>query len=353
MLNINFYCRAAKVNKQSLSPIEAAITYEGKRTFINLPIKANPNQPFSQDIKAYLSKIETLINTYHLNHPNINWEDIRYICKNGTIKEKSLQDIFYEYLDILKLRVGVDLTLATYNKYERVALMYLSEYETYSPKDIQRFYIELKSKYEVETSGGYMTKLKSIFTFARDNGYIQINPFNGIKIKKSVDKDITYLSDSEYNALLNHPLIPRLDEVRKAFILQINTGLSYTDLAKLRIEDIVTKNGTYYITKKRVKTGKQYTSVILEDGKKIVDEGFRIISNQRYNGYLKEIQDIIGSQRLHSHLARHTYAMRLLNSGVRVETVAAALGDSVKTVLKYYAKLTEERIINEIDVHSI
>lgn len=52
-----------------------------------------------------------------------------------------------------------------------------------------------------------------------------------------------------------------------------------------------------------------------------------IDSNARYNGYLKEIATICGIKRdLNIHLARHTFADIMLNSGVPLEDVSKMLG---------------------------
>ena len=38
-MNIQFYCRACKADKNGFSPIEVSLTINGKRTFIQLPRK--------------------------------------------------------------------------------------------------------------------------------------------------------------------------------------------------------------------------------------------------------------------------------------------------------------------------
>ena len=50
-----------------------------------------------------------------------------------------------------------------------------------------------------------------------------------------------------------------------------------------------------------------------------------MISNQKVNSYLKVIRDICGIDKpIFSHVARHTYATRCLNRGIRLEVVAVA-----------------------------
>ena len=49
-----------------------------------------------------------------------------------------------------------------------------------------------------------------------------------------------------------------------------------------------------------------------------------------------------------SHVARHTYATRCLNRGIRLEVVAKLLGHSTTRITQHYAKLLKDNIINEV-----
>ena len=75
------------------------------------------------------------------------------------------------------------------------------------------------------------------------------------------------------------------------------------------------------------------------------------LTNQKYNSYLKEIQDICGIKKtLHSHLARHTCGTLLLNAGVDMLTVSKVLGhSSTKTTEAVYAKLLPETIMRRVE----
>ena len=52
-----------------------------------------------------------------------------------------------------------------------------------------------------------------------------------------------------------------------------------------------------------------------------------VISNQKMNGYLKEIADLCGIKKhLTFHMARHTFATMSLSKGVPIESVSKMLG---------------------------
>ena len=74
-----------------------------------------------------------------------------------------------------------------------------------------------------------------------------------------------------------------------------------------------------------------------------------MISNQKMNLYLKTIQNLIGLQKpLYTHIARHTYATRCLNKGIRLEVVAKMLGHSTTKLTQHYAKLIQSSILAEV-----
>ena len=71
---------------------------------------------------------------------------------------------------------------------------------------------------------------------------------------------------------------------------------------------------------------------------------FPVISNQRMNGYLKEIADICGiTKTLTFHIARHTFATTVtLSNGVPMESVSKMLGHTSIRTTQIYAKVVEQ-----------
>src|SRR4051812_2765994 len=73
---------------------------------------------------------------------------------------------------------------------------------------------------------------------------------------------------------------------------------------------------------------------------------FPKISNQRLNGYLKEMADLCAiDKNLTFHLARHTFATTVtLSNGVPIESVSKMLGHTKITTTQIYAKVVERKI---------
>ena len=105
-----------------------------------------------------------------------------------------------------------------------------------------------------------------------------------------------------------------------------------------------------YLKKKRGKTGVTYILPLNDTAISLLrkyDFELPIITNQKYNSYLKEIADICGIKKtLTTHLARHTAATLMLNAGIAIEVVSKILGHSNTKMTQHYAKLLDKTVIN-------
>ena len=74
------------------------------------------------------------------------------------------------------------------------------------------------------------------------------------------------------------------------------------------------------------------------------------MSNQKLNGYLKEIADICGIKKnITFHLARHTFATTVtLSNGVPIESVSKMLGHTKISTTQVYAKVIERKLSDDM-----
>jgi integrase len=200
----------------------------------------------------------------------------------------------------------------------------------------------------------YMRKLKTMLIYAIGQGYISSNPINFKFHKDKVKKEPLTLE--EVRRIRTVELgSKRMENIRDLFILQCYTGLAFRDMSCLSEKDIeIDKDGKEWIVKERIKTGVPAFIPILPVVKEIlVKYNYHLptLTNQKYNSYLKEIQEVCGiKQTLHSHLARHTCGTLLLNAGVDMLTVSKVLGhSSTKTTEMVYAKLLPETIMKRVE----
>lgn len=365
--NYNFYCRKSKASAAGEAPIELTIIINGKRTILNLPFKAKPEE-FNRKrppkyIADYVSSMRCTINEIitdmQVNHVPITSETLRGYIKNGGFKSYTVGDLFDDFLRVAKSRVGLETNQGTYRKYELVrdfVFQYVKqedEVEVLTNDLMITMYTDLKAKFQPATSSSYMRKIKTIVMYAMDNDKLRINPFAGLKIKRPV-KDIDYLTDEELEVLRNvHLENSSLQHVLDIFLFICYSGLSFADAAVLKASDIKKVQGMWVIEKPRVKSKIEYTAVILPPGVEIFKKyngNLKVMSNQKMNSWLKIIQTQIGFHRdLYCHLGRKTYATLLINADVPLMSVSRCLGHSeVRTTQRYYARLHNSTAIEDV-----
>ena len=368
--NVSFYCRESKKNRDGLAPIELVIILNTRRCFIQLPRKEYPSQFKAQlrgkkrpDLIDYLDAIRVRLNeiatSFLMEGQPLTADALKAYFKTGGYVVYTIEDLFNDYMHILSKRVGKDLTQKTFRKYEIARDKF---YQIISPKEpvsaitkavIMDYQASMNRYLDYVTTNGYCQRVKTIVQFGIDNGKIKINPFAGIKLRKG-EKSVQFLSEEEVEKLRTTDFHNEsLNRVRDLFVFQAASGLSYTDMAKLVPTDFqVTEDGQYYIHDKRNKTGVFYTAVILEQGVEILKKyhfKLPIIGNHKLNVYLKAIRDLCGIDKpIFSHVARHTYATRCLNRGIRLEVVAKLLGHSTTRITQHYAKLLKNNILEEV-----
>ena len=368
--NVSFYCRESKKNRDGLAPIELVIILNTRRCFIQLPRKEYPDQFKAQttgkkrtDLIDYLDGIRVRLNeiatSFLMEGQPLTADALKAYFKTGGYVVYTIEDLFNDYMHILSKRVGKDLTQKTFRKYEIARDKF---YQIISPKEpvsaitkavIMDYQASMNRYLDYVTTNGYCQRVKTIVQFGIDNGKIKINPFSGIHLRKG-EKSVQFLSEEEVEKIRTTDFHNEsLNRVRDLFVFQAASGLSYTDMAKLVPTDFqVTKDGQYYIHDKRNKTGVFYTAVILEQGVEILKKyhfKLPIIGNHKLNVYLKAIRDLCGIDKpIFSHVARHTYATRCLNRGIRLEVVAKLLGHSTTRITQHYAKLLKDNILNEV-----
>lgn len=366
MATLNFYCRPSKQDKKGYSPIEVSIIINGNRTFYALPRKEKPcdfakavESKRGNDIKDYLDVMRAVINkamtAIARDGKSLTTQNLKEYLKSGGIKAYTIEMLFDEHYAIIFP------TLTTLNqlKYTRVRDDFYTQIDrdkdvdTISNAVIQSFSTFLSTHYSASTAAHKMAILKRTIKFALANHKMDIDPFNGVKISCPRGK-VEYLTTDEVKVIQKKDLhCVRLEQVRDLFLFQTGSGLSYSDMVGLTKRDIQQDEDTYYIRKNRHKTDIEYTAILLPiavDVLRKYDWTLPIISNQKMNSYLKEIQMLCGLEKsLHSHLARKTYCTYLLNNGVRMDIVSKCAGHSnTRITATIYAHLQTHTILKEV-----
>lgn len=361
--SISYYCRKSKENKAGLAPLELCICINQQRLFVNLPIKFKSKEfnkkrkpvEIEDILTQYRVKINALICSLMADGIAITATNLREYLKTGGEKSYTVSTLISKFLGDLKKKVTGD----NYKKYVIICDYLMEqlgdkELTTININDANNIYNNLKSQYLLSTASGKMTKIKCVFQYAVDCGMIKINPCNQIKITKGI-ATISFLSSTDMDKIKSLDLddYDRLNKVRDLLLFQCSTGMAYADLVNFDNNMVTEMNGVYTYTNNRQKTGIEFTSVIMQDGMDVLkkyDGVLPLISNQKYNSYLKEIQRLAGIHTtITTHLCRKTYAHNMLNNGVRIETVARLLGHSNSNITqRIYCRKTTETIASEV-----
>ena len=363
MWNISFCCRVAKVTKDGLAPIELVITVDGQRSFKRLSMKVSPEE-FKRSItckrdnyiKQYCDseriKVYEVFRKLEMLGMPITPAIVKEALDNkGITTSYRLSNLQEDFTAIVSRRVGVDLCLNVYKKYERM-MRYVVEFlgnkecRLITNSDMKRIVADMKAKYQNSTFANLWVIVKSFITYGINNNKIPNNNlFATIKVVKK-PKKVEYLTMEELDRIRKATYsTPSLQRIADFAILEANLGLAYCDLVSIKREDIKEYNGIRYIQKQRAKTGVEYITVVGDEALEILERyDYDIsITNQSYNRFLKIVALQAGvGKTLHSHLLRHTFAHHQLNEKhLNIATVSKMLGHTnLKQTMHYCQKHT-------------
>lgn len=393
-LNIQFRLNEQK-EKDGKHPIYIRIYVDGKKSEIatqfwlqkkhwnpkeNAPYGSCPDKTI---IEAYLASVKSDIQRDFLtaqslgNSISVQELKARVTGTDITPKQKTILEAFdYHNLKMKQLTergMVVPKTLQRYeitrNKVEKfmsiqyrkedmplqeMRLAFVTEFE---------HYLLVKDKLQSNTAYKYIKNLKKIMTMAVSLDWIPSNPFNAFRCSYQQPKR-EVLSLEELETIRTKKLsVPRIAEVRDVFIFCCYTGFAYSDVYKLRPEDLTKGiDGETWIIIERQKTGTRESVPLLPIALEIVNR-YRshpycmeygkllpVNSNQRYNSYLKELADICGIQKhLTTHIARHTFATTVtLSNGVPIETVSKMLGHTKLATTQIYAQVVDTKLSQDM-----
>jgi site-specific recombinase XerD len=204
----------------------------------------------------------------------------------------------------------------------------------------ERFRSYLLDNLKGETPGDYFMRFKRVLKSAMKDGYFRVSPAEDVKVKvhPSHQKDI--LEANEYIKLMNTPCSNQ--EVRRAAIFSLYTGLRWCDIEPLEWQDIKPNS----VVLKSQKKTKQRVEIPLHDiAKQVVEKRgtgkvFDLPTQDGANLVLKTWVKNAGiSKHITWHSLRHSMSVLLQDAGVAVATVAGLLGHTTsKYVHKTYQR---------------
>jgi len=390
-----FYIKRGKPLKSGEVPIYLKITVDGKQDEISIMRSVRPENWSSikngalgkskeaRDLNDYLHHMRSTLNEHVKNLRERYQEITTRTIKNSFFgidpDNKKILELYEEHNKAARLLLenGKDFAAATVQKYE-TCKKHLQAYikEKYKVSDMQinkvtpdfvkgfELYLKTVRNCGHNSSIKYIRNFKKITNNAFLNGWLKKDPFASIKLRiKKVDKG--FLSEEELSLIMNKKFNnDRLDNTKDVFLFGCFTGLAYSDLKSLTPEHIVKgEDGRMWIHTQRLKTDMTSHIPILPMAMQIIEKYqynphcqkynklLPVNSNQKMNGYLKEIADLCGiTKNISTHMARHTFATTVtLNNDIPIESVSKMLGHSSIKMTETYARLLDKKVSKDME----
>ena len=202
----------------------------------------------------------------------------------------------------------------------------------------------------------YHKSLRAMLNRAMKMGKINANPYDRLRGEFRCKKNeiINYLTEEEMQKILDITPVPgsQVDMARDLFIFQMYTGLAYSDTQRFDATKYKKVNGKWKYVGERVKSGVPYVSMLLPPVVEVLEKyDWHVpkMNNQRYNQMLKAIGMVIGVERLHSHMGRHTFGTWMLANGAKIENVSRMMGHTNITQTQRYAKVQAKEVYDDYD----
>jgi integrase len=390
---LQFILRPNKKDQNS-GIIYVRITIEGQRSEIslkkNLPTsqwnnargKANGSSKDAKSLNAYLDDIRIKLTECYrelqLKQDKITTDSIKALFLGDHSDQHTLAELI-EYHNLSQFPILSISTRKCYiitknyilsflNKKRNTMDIYLSKIDFKFISDFDYYLRTIKplDHHQPLNNNGlmkHMQRFRKILNLGVRLEWLTKNPFNAYDIRFN-KFERGFLTKYELDLIEKKIFsIERLQMIKDLFIFSCYTGLAYIDAINLTTSEIsIGIDGQKWIYTTREKTQTSLKIPVLQQALDILERYnvnprsinrgtiFPLVSNQKVNGYLKEIADICQiEKRLTFHLARHTFATTVtLSNGVPIETVSNLLGHRSISTTQIYAKVLENKVSEDM-----
>lgn len=332
-------------------------------------------------LNAYLDTLQTKV--YEVRRQllekdeTITAEALKNTLRGTNQESKMIMVLFQEHNEQMRSLVNKDYsptTLIRYNTSLEHTRAFLEWKYGVCDMDIKKLNYDFISQYEFwfktirscnhNTAIKYISNFRKIVNGCIKRGWIEKDPFYGFKMtKKEVIPE--FLNEDEIEKIsIKKFTSERISQVRDTFLFCCYTGLAFVDVKKLKASEIgIGIDGNKWIFTQRQKTDTPSRIPLLPFALEVLskykdhpicinsDRVLPVLSNQKYNEYLKEIANVCGINKiLTTHTARHTFATTVtLANGVPMESVSKMLGHKNLRTTQHYAKVLDKKLSDDMN----
>lgn len=398
-MQLTFVVRSDKQNKDGTLPVRAIITFNGHRIRKNVQgVKVLPKHWKNQRIKPNLvgedynyhlefnklledfrEKVFTVFRYFHLNEIPMDLQLVEEKINDKSFGKNALSPKFFisfqEFIDTNR-STKAHSTIKIYN----TVMGFLKQFQKHSNYKLsfdsinidfnERFrdYCFEERKILNNYYGKLISILKIFMNWSLERGY-----HNNLKFKKfkrvEDNIEVIYLTMEELKILYDFKFhSKRLSQIRDIYCFGCFTGLRYSDIRQLKQSNIYRDYIKINIVKTKSVDQKiplnKYSREILGKYKDTIYRPLPIISNQKFNDYIKEccrvakidtpitITRYIGQKRIDktipkyelitSHTARKTFVTNSLVLGMKEMVVRNITGHKNESSFRRYVEIAED-----------
>jgi integrase len=387
-----FYLKKPKDYQSGAMPIYLRITVDGDEKELSTKrvweparwnAKANRAKGVKEDCRSLNEYLDDLQNkAYNARQSLIQRGKIvtaiaiRDLLAGKEQRQWMLLNLFQKHNDELQAFLGNGVAKGTLTNF-KTSYRHLKDFlkHEYKVDDINVLSLDLAfiKKYyhwfRIDNGLGHNSALKNIANMKKivlecvDNGWLLSDPFAKFDMARD-EVETVYLTKEELQAIVAKKISnERLLRVRDLFIFCCFTGLSFIDVKQLKRSEIdFDSSGGLRIQKNRQKTGTRAVIPLLPLAKKIMEKYaydhycrvngllLPVLSNQKYNVYLKELAGICDIEKeLSSKMARNTFATTVtLANDVPMETISKMMGHKSLRQTQHYAKILAVKVSDDM-----
>ena len=387
---ILFYLKRNAPKSNGLVPVMCRITVNGKISQFSCKLDVDEKHwdvktgrmtgrsVVALETNRMLDKIRVGINKAYQDICDkdnyVTAEKVRNAFLGMGMNHETLLAVFRQHNEDYAKQVGKIKSQRSYWKYCTV-YNHLSEFirQRYKVSDIAlkelapafitdfELFLRAEKNHCTNTIWSYMMPFKRIIYMSINNGWLQRDPFYAYSITKEETKR-GFLSKEEIKMLIEGSFKKKSYElIRDLFIFCCFTGLSWTDMANLTKENLQTSfDGHLWIKTNRQKTGTETSLRLLEVPLRIIkkyegcSEDGKLLPVPCYpnckNG-IKVIAKKCGIEKnVTWHMSRHSFATTVcLSNDMPIETLSKMLGHRSIRTTQIYAKITAEKVSNDME----
>lgn len=267
-----------------------------------------------------------------------------------------MYDLIKLFLSNLKSSDYAENTITSYEIHLRNFYSYCRQkdinYKTISVKNMVKYKIAITNLYAFSSVNAKLSVIRAFYNFLIDIEESQINPIRqSMYIRKNRKKPSPLKKEDE--ALFMQYIEQKEKHIELGFKLLFDTGIRISELVRLKKEDVkIIDNRVFlYITKSKNKKERLvpvFSDDVIIELMKYIQGQFRdtlfFYTTRAYQLHAEAFSEKF-KIKFTTQMARHTFATRQLNKGMRIDVLQAVLGHADIRTTMYYAMTDKAEIL--------